>query len=142
MITWRRTRRICKRSEHALLGVSEGGLRSRPQRAEPAAGRAGRRRQAQPEAAASLIGLWKGAFAAVLKEADPVLGPWRVFAALPQNEFAARAKDLQRDLAKPKDPNAAPVHPLVARAVLGSPPANKGEVVADTWRVLPNSRRD
>ena len=78
----------------------------------------------------TLIGLWKGAFAAVLKEADPVLGPWRVFAALPQNEFAARAKDLQRDLTQPKDPKAAPVHPLVARAVLGSPPASKGEVVA------------
>ncbi len=57
-----------------------------------------------PRRLRTLIGLWKGAFAAVLKEADPVLGVWRVFAALPQNEFAARAKDLQRDLAKPKDP--------------------------------------
>ena len=59
-----------------------------------------------------------------------MLGVWRSFAALPQNEFAARAKDLHRDLTKPKDPKAAPIHPLVVRAVLGSPPASKGDVVA------------
>jgi Protein of unknown function (DUF1553)/Protein of unknown function (DUF1549)/Planctomycete cytochrome C len=78
----------------------------------------------------TLIGLWKGALGATPKEPDPLLGVWRSFAALPQNEFAAKAKELYRDLTKPKDPKAAPVHPLVVRAVLGGPPANKGEVVS------------
>ena len=77
-----------------------------------------------------LIGLWKRHLEATPKAADPVLGVWRSFAALPQNEFAARAKDLHRDLTKPKDPKAAPIHPLVVRAVLGGPPTSKGEVVA------------
>ena len=77
-----------------------------------------------------LIGLWKRHLEATPKAADPVLGVWRSFAALPQKEFAAKAKDLHRDLTKPKDPKAAPIHPLVVRAVLGSPPTSKGDVVA------------
>src|SRR6202008_2182980 len=64
------------------------------------------------------------------KAADPVLGVWRAFTALPQKEFAAKAKDLHRDLTEPKDPTAPPIHPVVARAVLGSPPTSKGDVVA------------
>jgi len=78
-----------------------------------------------------VIGLWKRHLEARAKAADPVLGIWRAFAALPQKEFAARAKELHRDLTTPKDPKkATPVHPLVARAVLGSPPTSQGEVVA------------
>ena len=73
-----------------------------------------------------LIGLWKRHLEATPKAADPVLGVWRSFAALPQNEFAARAKDLHRDLTKPKDPKAAPIHPLVVRAVLGQSADEQG----------------
>ncbi len=51
-----------------------------------------------------LIGLWKRHLEATPNAADPVLGVWRSFAALPQNEFAAKAKDLHRDLTKPKRP--------------------------------------
>jgi Protein of unknown function (DUF1553)/Protein of unknown function (DUF1549)/Planctomycete cytochrome C len=78
-----------------------------------------------------VIGLWKRHLEATAKAADPVLGVWRAFAALPSKEFAVRAKELHRDLTSPKDPKkASPVHPLVARAVLGSPPTSQGEVVA------------
>ena len=55
------------------------------------------------------------------KAADPVLGPWRAFAALPASEFAARAEG---SAPRPDGParcrKPAPMHPLVARAVLGS----------------------
>jgi cytochrome c553 len=77
-----------------------------------------------------LIGLWKRAMETTPTTADRVLGPWRSFAALPQSEFAPRAKNLHRDLTKPKDPKAAPIHPLVVRAVLGGPPTSQSDVVA------------
>jgi hypothetical protein len=77
-----------------------------------------------------LIGLWKRTLEATPKAADPVLGVWRSFAALPQSEFAVKAKELHKDLTESKGPNAAPIHPLVVRALLAGPPANKGEVVA------------
>ena len=73
-----------------------------------------------------LIGLWKRHLEANSQSADPVLGVWRAFAALPENEFVPRAHDLCRDWTRPKSP----VHPLIARAVLGSPPTSKGDVVA------------
>jgi Protein of unknown function (DUF1553)/Protein of unknown function (DUF1549)/Planctomycete cytochrome C len=60
---------------------------------------------------------------------DPVFGPWRAFAALPSSEFAGKAAELHRELVAPKDPKAAPVHPLVAKVVLASPPSSANEVV-------------
>ena len=77
-----------------------------------------------------LIGLWKRTLETTPKQADPLLGVWRSFAALPEKEFAAKAKDLHGHLTDAKDPNAAPIHPLVVRAVLGGPPTSKGDVVA------------
>ncbi len=77
-----------------------------------------------------LIGLWKRTLEATPKAADPVLGVWRSFAALSQNEFAAKAKKLRRDLTSATGPKAAPIHPLVVRAVLDGPPTSKGELVA------------
>ena len=65
----------------------------------------GRCRQAQRQAAPNSDRALERGLCGDAKEADPVLGVWRLFAALPQNEFAARAKDLQRDMTKPKDPN-------------------------------------
>jgi Protein of unknown function (DUF1553)/Protein of unknown function (DUF1549)/Planctomycete cytochrome C len=79
----------------------------------------------------SVMSIWKRHFDASATAADPVLGVWRAFAALPQNEFAARAKALHRELTTSKDPKkATPVHPLVTRAVLATPPTSKAEVVA------------
>ncbi len=88
-----------------------------------------------------LIGLWKRTLETTPKEADPVLGVWRSFAVLPQNEFAARAKDLYKNLTKPNEPKTAP-HPLVVRAVLGSAPASKGDVASrDYLAALASSKR-
>jgi hypothetical protein len=74
--------------------------------------------------------LWKRHLDATAKAHDPVLAPWHVFAALPREGFAARAAEIQRSLTAPKDPKAPPLHPLVARVVLASPPSSMGEVVA------------
>ena len=60
---------------------------------------------------------------------DPVLGPWRSFAALPADQFKVKAAELQQTLIATKDPKAAPVHPLVAKVVLANPPASMSEVV-------------
>ena len=57
---------------------------------------------------------------------DPVLGPWRAFAALPADQFTAKAAELHRGLTAPKDPKAAPVHALVAKVVLAGPPVEYG----------------
>ena len=70
---------------------------------------------------------------------DPVLGPWRAFAALPAKEFKAKASDLQRDLTSPKDPKASPLHPLVAKVVLASPPQTMAEVIERGMRRSSNS---
>ena len=76
-----------------------------------------------------VISIWKSHVAAVDPK-DPVLGPWRAFAALPASQFAAKAAELHRNLTAPKDPKAAPpVHALINRVVLATPPANMGEVI-------------
>src|SRR5438045_9301372 len=59
---------------------------------------------------------------------DPVLAPWHAFAALPRQGFAVRAWEVRGGLAR-KDVNAATVHPLVARCVLGTSPSSMAEVV-------------
>ncbi len=77
-----------------------------------------------------VIELWKRTLSTPPPGPDPVLGVWRLFAALPQSEFLARAKRLHPELTAPTGPKVAPIHPLVARAVLGSPPTSEQEVVA------------
>ncbi len=74
--------------------------------------------------------LWRRHLDATARAHDPVLAPWHAFAALPREGFAAKAAEVQRSLATPKDAKAAPIHPLVARVVLASPPSSMGEVVA------------
>jgi hypothetical protein len=74
-----------------------------------------------------VIVLWKRRLEATAKAADPVLAPWQAFAALPREGFAVKAAEIQRAMAVSKAPA---VHPLVARAVLGSAPSSMGEVVA------------
>jgi hypothetical protein len=76
-----------------------------------------------------LIGLWKRTLDAAPKIPDPVLGVWRSFVALPQSEFVAKAKKLHEELTKSKDPKSPAIHPLVVKAVLGTPPASKRDVV-------------
>jgi hypothetical protein len=76
-----------------------------------------------------LIILWNRRLAAVDVH-DPVLGPWRAFAAVSAAKFADGARQILRELTLPKDAKARAVHRLVARALLAGPPASMGEVVA------------
>ena len=73
--------------------------------------------------------LWKRRITAT-GPPDPVLGPWRAFAAVPAANFSAAAVAVHRDLTAHEDPKAPAIHPLVAKAVLASPPATMGELVA------------
>jgi Protein of unknown function (DUF1553)/Protein of unknown function (DUF1549)/Planctomycete cytochrome C len=77
----------------------------------------------------SLITMWKRYLEATSKVDDPVVGPWNAFAGLPKDQFAAKSSEVQRKLTGPNDAKAPPIHPLVARSVIGSPPANMDEVV-------------
>jgi hypothetical protein len=77
----------------------------------------------------SLITMWKRYLDATSKADDPVVGPWNAFAGLPKDQFAAKSSEVQRKLAGPNDAKAPPIHPLVAKSVIGSPPANMDEVV-------------
>jgi Protein of unknown function (DUF1553)/Protein of unknown function (DUF1549)/Planctomycete cytochrome C len=78
----------------------------------------------------AVISLWKHHLDAPAPPSDPVLGPWRAFSALPANEFAAKAGDVHGKLTVSKGAAPASVHPLVAKAVLASPPKTMAEVVA------------
>ena len=84
--------------------------------------------------------LWKRHLDATATTHDPILAPWHAFAALPREGFPAKAADVQRTLASPKDPKAAPIHPLVARAVLAGPPSSRDEVVARLCRPVRPAR--
>jgi hypothetical protein len=75
--------------------------------------------------------LWKRHLDAPATAHDPVLAPWHAFAALSREGFIGKAVEVRRGLTHPKDAKAAPIHPLVARVVLGdSPPSSMAEVVA------------
>ena len=75
----------------------------------------------------AVISIWRKHVSAVDPK-DPVLGPWRLFAALPADQFKAKAAELQRAFSTAKGA-AAPVHPLVAKVVLANPPSSMAEVV-------------
>lgn len=57
---------------------------------------------------------------------DPVLAPWRAFAALPAGEFEPKAAELARKLAE-ADP-ARPIDPVVLKALSVDPPKSLAEV--------------
>jgi hypothetical protein len=69
--------------------------------------------------------LWARAVTAASPD-DPILGPWRTFAAVPVAEFPKKAAEVQRNLADPKRP--ARIDPLVTQLVLGTVPSSMHEV--------------
>jgi hypothetical protein len=75
----------------------------------------------------AVISIWRRHLMGVDPK-DAVFGPWRSFASLPADQFKAKAAELQRTLLTAKNAAAA-VHPLVAKAVLSSPPASMEDVV-------------
>src|SRR5262249_31149797 len=80
-----------------------------------------------PRRLRGVISLWRGHVSAVDSN-DPVFGPWRSFGSLSADGFKAKAAQLQRTLSTASDATA-PVHPLVVRFVLASPPSSMEEVV-------------
>jgi len=67
---------------------------------------------------------WQESLAAAGQTPDPIFTPWRTLAALPAGDFAAKAATLVHHWAE----SGAEVHPLVARALAGGPPATMADV--------------
>ena len=77
----------------------------------------------------SMITMWRRYLDASSKVTDPVAGPWHAFAALPADQFAAKAAEIHRKLITAKNGKTPAIHPLVAQMVLATPPASMDEVV-------------
>ncbi len=76
---------------------------------------------------AQMIRRWQAFLNQTAKGYHPIFGPWQAFAALPQQEFLAKAPALAADIAAQADPSR-PVNRLVAQAFAGPPPASLREV--------------
>jgi hypothetical protein len=74
-----------------------------------------------PQRLRAVIFLWKRRLESAGSARDPILGPWRAFAALPKEAFASKAGEITRNLA---------AHPLLARAFKDRPPTCMEDVVA------------
>jgi len=61
------------------------------------------------------------------KQHDPVFAPWFAFAALPEKEFAAKAKELAAKFGANSDA-AKPLNPVIAKAFAAAPPASLKQV--------------
>jgi hypothetical protein len=61
------------------------------------------------------------------RQPHPIFAPWHAFAALPEADFASRARDLAAKFAAAREPDS-PINPLVAKAFAGSPPASMKDV--------------
>ena len=75
------------------------------------------------------IFLWKRRLDSADAPRDPVLGPWRAFAALPKDAFASRAGDIARSLRTTAQARAGGAHPLLVAAFKEHPPASMNDVV-------------
>jgi hypothetical protein len=79
----------------------------------------------------AVAGLWKRRLEATAKARDPVLFPWHAFAALSPSSFAARSREVARDLCRTNaDSKAAGLHPLVAKVFASTAPSSMADVVA------------
>jgi cytochrome c553 len=81
------------------------------------------------ELSRAMVRSWENFLAETRKAHHPVLAPWHAFAALPQQEFAAKAPAVAARVAANADPKK-PISPPVARAFAGAPPASLREVAA------------
>jgi len=84
------------------------------------------------------------------KSAHPIFAPWFAFAALPEEGFAEKAKELAAQFAANGDASK-PLNPLVAKIFAGEPPASLKEVSerygkllagADKTSVLPEANEE
>jgi hypothetical protein len=88
---------------------------------------------------AELAEVWLEMLKPLAKKNDPVFGAWFRFAALPEKEFAAKAKDLAAEIAKGHQSE---VHPLIAKAFAGKAPKSLKEVAAVYTTVLGNLHKE
>ncbi len=77
----------------------------------------------------AMLKRWQAYLARTREGHHPVLAPWHRFAALPQKDFTAQAREAAAHLA-------APINPLVARAFADRPPATLAEVAKRYAEVL------
>ncbi len=77
---------------------------------------------------------WENSLKAWSKTNHPVFSPWVAFAALPENEFAVKAKELAARFAANNIPTNA-LNPVVAKMFSGEPPATLKQV-ADRYGQL------
>jgi mono/diheme cytochrome c family protein len=70
---------------------------------------------------------WRAYLERTRKKHHPVLAPWHAFAALPDKDFAARAKTLTAEMFGKRDP-ARSINPLVVKAFANKPPQTIKEV--------------
>src|SRR6185437_12564169 len=75
--------------------------------------------------APEMVHRWTASLEKWSKTNDAIFSPWLEFAALPEKEFPAKAKELA---AKFSQNTGAAINPLVARAFAGEPPATLKQV--------------
>jgi hypothetical protein len=77
----------------------------------------------------AMLKRWQAYLARSRKGHHPVLAPWHQFAALPEKDFAAKAREVAARLA-------APVNPVVARSFADKPPATLAEAAKRYGEIL------
>jgi hypothetical protein len=82
--------------------------------------------------------IWKRAIENKAADAsrDAVLTPWRAFAALKPEEYAARAPEIARELASKPAEGRTPAHPVLVKRFTDTPPTKMADVVAGYAAVL------
>ncbi len=88
-----------------------------------------------------LLQRWKDFLAAKAQAHDPIYAPWTAFAALPPEEFTAKATELAAAFAANNDAEHK-IHPRIALAFQGAPPASMAEVAQRYGTALLEADRD
>jgi mono/diheme cytochrome c family protein len=83
----------------------------------------------------AMLNRWQAFLERAGRKHHRVFAPWHAFAALPEKEFAAKAKNLAARLASGSGGDG-PVNPLVAKAFAGKPPKSLADVAARYGEVL------
>jgi hypothetical protein len=91
-----------------------------------------------PQRLRGAIFLWKRRLETADARKDPVLGPLRAFAELPNADFAAKASELVRGLPVTAPGKTGGAHPLIAGALTEHPPGSMVHVIATYIGLISN----
>ncbi|KAJ3051774.1 hypothetical protein HK102_011998, partial [Quaeritorhiza haematococci] len=80
--------------------------------------------------------LWKQKLDTPATDADPVLAPWRLFRALPKDEFSAKAPEVLAKLDERATAAPGSIHPLVLAALREAKPTDMEQLVACYAKLL------